>query len=119
MTAPGGNGGPLLGAAARAAVPATLHADLMEMALRGLAYSGTAEAERRLWDIASGRGLPGVPGRDFARSAERSLELYELILGIAPAANPLAPAAVDGTVFGAQSSAACPLSGGRWPCLDV
>jgi hypothetical protein len=89
MTAPGSDGGPLARAAARGPSPSSLRGDLLEMALRGLAYSGATEAWTRLEQIRDRRARLGDDGRDLARSAARSLALFrELHRRPAPAAAP-------------------------------
>jgi hypothetical protein len=76
MTADLGDGGVLALAASRGADAGSLRADLMEMALRGLAFSGAPAARDRIWDIARGRVAPEAEGRDLTGSALASLELF-------------------------------------------
>ena len=56
--------------------PAPLRADLTEMALRGLAFSGMPAARDRLLDISHERIRVRGDGRDLSLSALRSLDLF-------------------------------------------
>ena len=77
MTADGGDGGPLSRAAASGNDPDSLRADLEEMALRGLAFSGDRAARDRLDDIRRGTVFPGAVERDLSRAAAIALALFD------------------------------------------
>ena len=78
MTSPEGErSGPLFDAAARSERPAGLLADLQEMAMRGLAFSGAAEARTRLAELSTGRLRIDGDGRDMKRLASRNLGLFD------------------------------------------
>ncbi|HEY3176357.1 MAG TPA: FG-GAP-like repeat-containing protein [Candidatus Polarisedimenticolia bacterium] len=79
MTADRSDGGPLAKAAARGRDPLALRGDLMEAALRGLAYSRAPQARGRLEGISRRAIRPDLPGRDLARAATRSLELLRTL----------------------------------------
>lgn len=81
MTAPGARGGILSVAAAGARNPASLRDDLLEMALRGLAFSQTAKARGRLVDLAKGRITPVPGGRNLAPTASSALALFDSLSG--------------------------------------
>jgi len=93
MTAPGAAGGILADTATYAADPTGLRDDLVEMALRGLGFSGAPAAQERLGDIAAGRVRPAADGRDMRRAASRARALSDNRQ--APAAD--VDAAVDGS----------------------
>jgi hypothetical protein len=76
MTAHGSGGGVLAMAAARAAQPSRMRDDLLESAMRGLAYAGGREAEGRLKALAAGRTIPARGGRDLRRAAKQALALF-------------------------------------------
>lgn len=108
MTAEGANGGLLAVAAARGLRPSALRDDLLEAAMRGLAYSGSPEAQQRLQDLANGRVRPRSvgEGRDLRPSAESALDRMG---GVTPAgAGQLASAVVGGDV--AATAPAAPAS---------
>jgi hypothetical protein len=77
MTAHGSGAGQLREGTRHAARPASLRDDLLEMALRGLAFSGDGAARERILGIAGGRIAPVPGGRDLRRSAQQALQLFE------------------------------------------
>ncbi|MDP3938970.1 MAG: hypothetical protein Q8R92_12670 [Deltaproteobacteria bacterium] len=77
MTADGGGGGVLAQAAVRGSRPEALRDDLLEMALRGLAYSRQEGARARITEIADGAVTPVPRGRALERAAEQALELLQ------------------------------------------
>lgn len=78
MTSPEGErSGPLFDAAARGERPASLLADLQEMAMRGLAFSRAAEARVRLAELSRGQLRLEGDGRDMTRLASKNLGLYD------------------------------------------
>jgi len=79
MTADASNGGLLAAAAAHGSRPSALRDDLLEMALRGLALSGTDEARQRLQALANGHVRPTArgQGRDLRQAADRALGLMD------------------------------------------
>ena len=81
MTAAGSNGGALATAASRSPRPAGLRDDLLEMALRGLAFARDERASQRLRAIASGEVRPASGGRDLRVGAGRTLEALEVLQG--------------------------------------
>jgi hypothetical protein len=83
MTSDGRQGGILRRAASGASRPDLLQRDLLQMALRGLAYAGTPEAEARLLDIARGRVEPDRRQRSMASAAWSALELKQQLRGSA------------------------------------
>lgn len=93
MTADGGQGGVLAAAASRSDDPARLRDDLLEMALRGLGFSGAGEAAARLDDIAAGRVVPASGGRDLRGAAARARELLGDVApaGVSTPAVPVGP----------------------------
>jgi len=105
MTAPGSRGGILAAAAARGPNPESLRDDLLEMALRGLAYSGDATAHERLTDIAQGRSAPAPQGRKLDHAADSALELFEALKS--PADGRGAPSSTDapGDALGSATAA--------------
>jgi hypothetical protein len=81
ITASGSNGGVLAAAAARSAKPESLRDDLLEMALRGLAYAGTLAARQRLDEVASGRVRPASGGRPLGSAAHSAQDLCAALHG--------------------------------------
>lgn len=81
MTAPDAKGGILSMTAARGANPPSLRDDLLEMALRGLAFSRATEARGRLSEIAKGRVTPVRGGRNLAPAATSALALFDSLTG--------------------------------------
>ena len=81
MTTDGGDGGPLALAAAAGPSPDSLRADLVEMALRGLAFSGSPAARDRLTDFRLGRTVPGAVSRDLSAAARIGVELFDDLHG--------------------------------------
>lgn len=77
MTADGAGGGILARAAARAPRPEALRDDLLEMALRGLAYSRDEAGRARIAAIVQGAVTPAPGGRALDRAADSALELLE------------------------------------------
>ena len=77
MTGHGSRGGVLSAAAARSGDPQRLRDDLLEMALRGLAYSRHPEARRRIAAVAEGRIVPAPNARSLARPAAGALALFD------------------------------------------
>lgn len=106
MTAHGAKGGILAAGAARAADPASLRDDLLEMALRGLAYSGAAAARSRLEDIAADRVVPAPGGRALRRAANSAVRLFDALHGGAPDAGTPAGEADAGVQSDAVASGA-------------
>ena len=76
----GGNGGVLAAAAASARDPERYRDDLLEGALRGLAYAGSGPAHRRLEAVAGGSVRP-AEGRDLRGRAKQALELFAVVGG--------------------------------------
>ena len=77
MTEDGSNGAVLTKAAARASDPAAMRDDLLQMALRGLGYSGDPRARARLEAVAAGRVRPVADGRDLRPAATVALEILD------------------------------------------
>ena len=77
MTAHGARGGALSTAAGRLPGRPGFLDDLLEMALRGLAFSGSADARARLEAIAAGEVRPRPDGRDLRSAAVAALALTE------------------------------------------
>jgi hypothetical protein len=77
MTEHGANGGALAAAAARAANPAAMRDDLLQMALRGLGHSGDPRARGRLQAIAAGQIRPVAQGRDQRGAAAVALAIAD------------------------------------------
>ena len=105
MTAEGSNGGLLAVAAAKGPRPSALRDDLLEMAMRGLAFSGAPEAQQRLQDLANGlvRPRPAGEGRDLRPSAERALGLMD---GVEAAPSGQLPSASLGATQAPEAAAA-------------
>jgi hypothetical protein len=78
----GNNGGILANAAASAKDPKRYRDDLLESAVRGLAYAGDDVAHRRLEAIAAGAVRP-ADGRDLRGRAKEALELFGVLGGAA------------------------------------
>jgi len=70
LTDPAGDAGVLRQAAARAAIPAAMQVDLLEMALHGLANSGSPEARDRLATVAA-VAPSSPPARRLQATAQR------------------------------------------------
>ena len=114
MTAPGSNGGVLAAAASHGHRPDALRDDLLEMALRGLAYAGTPEAQQRLDDIAARHVVPVARGRDLGRAAGSALNLFRSLHGSPGAAggsSVAAPATSGTTAVGASTTVAAASDG--------
>ncbi|HET6373024.1 MAG TPA: FG-GAP repeat protein, partial [Candidatus Polarisedimenticolia bacterium] len=109
MTLPG-EWGPLDAAAAHAADPDSYHADLLEAAFRGLAFSREGAARQRLADLTSGRIRFRASSRDLIPSARSSLELLDELTGRVLPKQSLGPAGAH--LDGALSTGAS-LSGGQ------
>ena len=77
MTAANTNGGVLAAAGAHAQNPASLRDDLLQMALRGLAFSGATVARDRLVEIARGNVIPAAQGRGQRSNAQNALSLFD------------------------------------------
>jgi hypothetical protein len=75
MTAPASQGGPLARAAASGVYGESLRDDLVRAALRGLALSGLADAERRLIEIEAAQTQLVLAGTDLGLAARESLAL--------------------------------------------
>jgi len=105
MTAPGSQGGILAAAAARGPNPESLRDDLLEMALRGLAYSHDAPARARLSDIAQGRNTPAPRGRRLDGAADSALELFETLKGPADLGGAPSPGDASGDLTGSAGAA--------------
>jgi hypothetical protein len=102
MTTEDSNGGVLAATAARGPRPSALRDDLLEMATRGLAYSGSPEARARLQALATGRVRPTdrAPGRDLRGPADRALQLFHsLEFGAGPQTPPGPPLDGGGDPF--------------------
>ena len=69
--------------AASGANPGSYRDDLLESAVRGLAYAGGDVARRRLEALAAGRVLP-ASGRDLRARAKQARELFDVVGGFAP-----------------------------------
>jgi hypothetical protein len=91
MTDEGSDRGALGVAARHGARRTALRDDLLEMALRGLAYSGDERAIARLHAIESGALRPVADGRDLRRSAIQALGVVEFVAGRGVAALSSAP----------------------------
>lgn len=89
MLGPGSDGGVLAAAAVAAAArgrdPERLRADLIESAIRSLAFTRSPKARARLEEIRDGVGWPRSP-RDLSEPARRALDLYDEIGGARPPA---------------------------------
>jgi hypothetical protein len=105
MTADGTAEGPLARAAATGRDPIRLRDDLVERALRGLGFSGSATARDRLVDVALGRVAPEGVERDPAAAARTSLELFDDLHRSVDqeAAPPAQPDAAQGSRTGRRS----------------
>ena len=81
------------GAAARSPDPAGLRADLQQMAMRGLAFSGDAAARASLTRAAGKPAGADLAARALGRAAEQALELFDGNATAPPAAatTPAAP----------------------------
>ena len=101
MTANGSRGGVLLQAASGGGNQQALRDDLVEMALRGLAYSGAVEARERIQWVAKGHVRP-VRTRSMVRPAEQALTLFDELYSSWPVGQ--ADSGVDGS--GATAEAA-------------
>ena len=77
MTADGSEGGALASAAGRVPGRPGFVDDLLEMALRGLAFAGTTGSRLRLEAIASGAVRPRAQGRDLRAAAQAAIALIE------------------------------------------
>jgi hypothetical protein len=85
LTSPGGDDSLIVSAASHGADPRSMRADLLEMALWGLAWSGTARGRDRLADIAEDRLELEAAGRELSRTALQSLDLFdEMWRGVTP-----------------------------------
>ncbi|MGH9870683.1 MAG: thrombospondin type 3 repeat-containing protein [Candidatus Polarisedimenticolia bacterium] len=76
MTADGSEGGVLRGTANLMPDPAAMRGDLLEMALRGLAFSNAPHARARLESVADGRIRPSRT-HDLAGAARQSLRMMQ------------------------------------------
>lgn len=85
-TRDGGNGGVLGGTAQSAANPSAYRDDLLESAIRGLAYAGGDASKRRLQKLSKGRVRPAHDGRDLREYASFALGLADELGGVAPGA---------------------------------
>lgn len=81
MTAQGSGGGVLSRAAARGPAPEALRDDLLEMALRGLAYCQDEAAAQRILEIAEGSVVPAPGGRSLEKAAASARGLFESLTG--------------------------------------
>jgi len=107
MTTDGGDGGPLASAAAVGHAPDSRRADLLEMALRGLAFSGDPVARDRLVDVDLGRNVPGAVSRDLSAAARIGLELFADLHGTSgPGTPPASVQVLDGPAPTAELSTA-------------
>ena len=77
MTAHGSRGGLLARAATIGRDPASLRDDLLEMALTGLAYSGSPEARERLVAVSREKMVPASRGRSLVPAARSALQLFD------------------------------------------
>jgi hypothetical protein len=87
-TRDGGNGGILAVAASSAENSSAYRDDLLEAAIRGLAYAGGDASTRRLRAIRKGRVRPAYDGRDLTNQAAFALELVDELGGHAPGGTP-------------------------------
>jgi hypothetical protein len=95
-------------AAAQSNDPDSYHADLLEMAFRGLAFSRARAARQRLVEVAAGRARFTGSRRDLARPARDSLRLFDEITGAGALGGPFVNAlAASGAGIGGMR-----LSGG-------
>jgi len=94
MTADGSRGGILLQTASRARNPRTLRDDLVEMALRGLAFTGKVEARERLHWVADTQVRP-VLSRSMERPGQQALALFDELYSALPGSQPVP--GVDGS----------------------
>ena len=85
MTANGSRGGLLMQSASRARNPLALRDNLVQMALRGLAYSGEVEARERLQWVSKGHVRP-LRTRSMERSAQQALTLFDELYSSWPVA---------------------------------
>ncbi|MHC4321595.1 MAG: zinc-dependent metalloprotease family protein, partial [Planctomycetota bacterium] len=77
MTSHGNNGDILASTAQQARNPAAFRDDLIHMAMRGLAYSGSAKGLGRLQAINRGTIKPAPRGKDLKKSANQAIELLD------------------------------------------
>ncbi len=112
LTDPASGDGLLEKAAARGADPQALRTDLVEMSLRGLAFSRAPRARRRLSDAAAGRlGFRDLV-RDLRGPAREGLILFDQTsAGVSPA--PGRPASTAGPAGGTVWGGAADLGGGE------
>lgn len=111
---------PLAGAARRAMDPQALRADLLEMALRGLAFSRSPQARARLEEIALGRLRLDMAERDPRAVAREALALLEGLGGAGPkGSQPPGRGAAGGQVDGALVGGTLSLSGPSTDVLDT
>gem|GEM_PF-2173315 len=109
----GDRSGPLFDAAARSERPASLLADLQEMAMRGLAFSRAAEARERLAALSAGRVRIDGDGRDMKRLAGKNLALYDALgdpvrMRTAPSGGRVLDGTLDRAVTAVASAGASP-----------
>lgn len=104
MTAHGGSGGVLAAASARSPRPAQMRDDLLEAAMRGLAFAGGADAHSRLRELAAGRIVPARDGRSLRRAASLALGLFDELHGKRPVTDAPVSGATDGATDGATGS---------------
>ncbi|HKY31747.1 MAG TPA: thrombospondin type 3 repeat-containing protein [Candidatus Polarisedimenticolia bacterium] len=117
-TADGSDGGFLRRAGSRFADAEGMTADLLEAAIRGLAYSRAPRARARLERIAAGRGSPSA--RDFRRPALQSLALFDELGAPRGAAAPLSGGPmVSGALGGGEPAVDLSASGGGAELTDV
>ena len=83
-TRDGGNGGVLALTAGVARNPAAYRDDLLESAIRGLAYAGGDASRRRLLALSTGRVRPAHDGRDLRGNSRFALDLSDELGGVAP-----------------------------------
>jgi len=111
-TAPAADGGILSAAAAHGRNPASLRDDLLEMSLRGLAFSGASAARNRILDVSTRRVRPAEGGRDLSRAGRGALRLFDELKGSGDTGS----AAVDGASSSSKTTDAqtsAPAIGGQ------
>ena len=118
MTSGNSGGGRLAAPAARAWLSDALRDDLLEMALRGLAFARDERASARLRAIRGGTVRPVANGRDLRPAAEDALELLDTLQALDDrsgrlvrrpgriADGPASPGNADGGASGADGDTA-------------
>lgn len=112
MTATDATAGPIDRAAAKGRDPRRLRLDLLEQALRGLAYSGDPDARVRLLETARS-------GDRLGRAARTALDLYESLHGASAAASRKGATAAPGVVALDSEISVSPSDGIELAALDT